>query len=287
VTGAADFPAGPEHCVGFRTVKTAVGALSSNVARGDLWQRALEASVLSPDREGPGVTESVTKNQLLAALPPAVLSRLLPRMHHVTLTVRNSIMVPDADIEAVYFVESGWVSLVMLLEDGAQAEVGIVGREGMVGLPLITGVDTSFVDAYAQADGTALSMDAASFRRAMVQEADFRRLLLRYLEATIAQITQTAACNGRHGLEQRLARWLLMAHDRADSDNLQITQEFLSMMLCVYRPTVSVAARALQRAGIIRIGRGRITVLDREALEACACDCYGIVKKRIARLLGS
>lgn len=173
-----------------------------------------------------------------------------------------------------------------LLEDGAHAEVGIVGREGMVGLPLVTGVDTAFVEAYAQADGTALSMDAASLRRAMEQEPEFRRLLLRYLEAMVAQITQTAACNGRHALEQRLARWLLMAHDRAESNDLQITQEFLSMMLCVYRPTVSVAARALQRAGMIRIGRGRITVPDREGLEASACDCYEVVKQRAARLLG-
>jgi CRP-like cAMP-binding protein len=111
--------------------------------------------------------------------------------------------------------------------------------------------------------------------------------MLRFLEVMIAHITQTAACNGRHGLEQRLARWLLMAHDRAETDNLQLTQEFLSMMLCVYRPTVSVAVRALQRAGMIRLGRGRITVLDREGLEASACDCYAMVKRRAARLLGS
>ena len=232
------------------------------------------------------MAETAVKNQLLAALPPDVVSRLVPRMRSVPLNVRNSLMEPNSEIEAVYFVESGWVSLVTLLEDGAQAEVGIVGREGMVGLPLITGVDTAFVDAYVQADGTALRMDATGFRRAMDEEPEFRRLLLRYLEAMIAQITQTAACNGRHGLEQRLARWLLMAHDRAEGSNLQITQEFLSMMLCVYRPTVSVAARSLQRAGIIRLGRGRITVLDREGLEASACDCYELVRRRAARLLG-
>jgi CRP-like cAMP-binding protein len=231
------------------------------------------------------VAESLVKNRLLAALPPDVLSRLLPRLRAVPLTVRNSIMVPNTQIEAAYFVESGWVSLVMLLEDGTQAEVGIVGRDGMVGSPLITGVDTAFVEAYAQADGVALRMDAATFRRVMDEEPEFRRLLLRYLEVMVAQITQTAACNGRHGLEQRLARWLLMAHDRADDDNLEITHEFLSMMLCVYRPTVSVAVRSLHKAGIIRLGRGRITVLDREGLEACTCDCYQMVRRRTARLL--
>jgi CRP-like cAMP-binding protein len=243
--------------------------------------------MLRPVRREPGVAESVVKNRLLAALPPDVLSRLRPRLRNVPLNVRNTIMMPNTEIEAVYFVESGWVSLVTLLEDGAQAEIGIVGREGMVGLPLVTGVDTAFVEAYAQADGTALRLDAGSFRRTMDEEPEFRRLLLRYLEAMVAQFTQTAACNGRHGLEQRLARWLLMAHDRAEGDNLQITQEFLSMMLCVYRPTVSIAARSLQRAGIIRLGRGRITVLDREGLESSACDCYEIVRRRTARLLGS
>jgi CRP-like cAMP-binding protein len=249
-------------------------------------------------REEPGVANSSVKNRLLAALPPEVLARLLPRFRAVPLTVRDSNMAPNTEIEAVYFVESGWVSLVSLLEDGGQSEVGIVGREGMVGLPLITGVDTAFVQAYAQADGTALRLGAATFRRAMDQEPEFRlrrtmdqepefrRLLLRYVEVMISQITQTAACNGRHGLEQRLARWLLMAHDRSEDDNLQITQEFLSMMLCVYRPTVSLAARALQKAGIIRIGRGRITLLDRDGLEACACDCYEIVRRRTAQLLG-
>jgi CRP-like cAMP-binding protein len=242
--------------------------------------------MLPPVRGEPRVGESAVKNRLLAALPPDVVSRLMPRLRSVQLSVRNRLMEPNAEIEAVYFVESGWVSLVTLLEDGTQAEVGIVGREGMVGLPLVTGVDTAFVEAYAQADGTAQCMDAGSFRRFMDEEPEFRRLLLRYLEAMVGQITQTAACNGRHGLEQRLARWLLMAHDRAEGDNLQITQEFLSMMLCVYRPTVSVAARSLQRAGIIRLGRGRITVLDREGLEASACDCYAIVRRRSARLLG-
>jgi CRP-like cAMP-binding protein len=128
------------------------------------------------------------KNQLLAALPPDVISRLMPRLRSVPLSVRNRLMEPNTEIEAVYFIESGWVSLVTLLEDGTQAEVGIVGREGMVGLPLVTGVDTAFVEAYAQADGTAQRMDAASFLRAMEEEAEFRRLLLRYFEAMMGQI---------------------------------------------------------------------------------------------------
>jgi CRP-like cAMP-binding protein len=226
------------------------------------------------------------KNQLLQALPPELLSRLLPRMRPVALVTRDSLMMPDAPIEAVYFVESGYVSLVSSLEDGTQAEVGLVGREGVVGLPLIAGVDTAFVEAFVQADGSGLRMDARVFRGAIEEEPALRTLLLRYLEAMISQVSQTAACNGRHDLEQRLARWLLMAHDRTDGDEIQITQEFLALMLCVYRPSVSVVASTLQRAGMIRYGRGHITILDREALEATACDCYGVVKRRFEQLLG-
>jgi CRP-like cAMP-binding protein len=227
-----------------------------------------------------------TSNQLLKALPPELVSRLLGRMRPVTLTVRDSLMVPDAAVEAVYFVESGFVSLVTSLEDGSQAEVGLIGREGMVGLPLLTGVDTSFVEAFVQADGTAHRMEARAFRAALEEEPALRTLLLRYLEAMSSQVSQTAACNGRHDLEQRLARWLLMAHDRVGGDEFQITQEFLALMLCVYRPSVSVVASTLQRAGMIRYGRGHITIVDREALEATACDCYRVVKRRFERLLG-
>jgi CRP-like cAMP-binding protein len=227
------------------------------------------------------------RNRLLRLLPPEVLVRLLPRMRPISLKIREGLLAPDTTIQAVYFVESGWVSLVASLEDGAQAEVGLTGREGMVGLPLVIGIDTPFVEAFVQADGSALSMEAGAFRNAMQEEPDLRDLLFRYLEAMHSQTTQTAACNGRHDLEQRLARWLLMAHDRADGDEFQITQDFLALMLCVYRPSVSVAVRTLQRAGMIRSRRGRMTVLDRGALEETTCDCYRVVKRRFDRLLGN
>jgi CRP-like cAMP-binding protein len=225
------------------------------------------------------------RNQLLALLPPDVLSRLLPRMRPTALIVRDTLMTPDAIIPSVWFVESGFVSLVTALEDGTQAEVGLVGREGMVGTPLVHGVDTAFSEAYVQADGAALQMDATEFRRALDGEPPLRSLLLRYSEAAHAQTTQTAACNGRHSLEQRLARWLLMAQDRLDGDDLPVTQEFLALMLCVYRPSITVVASTLQRAGIIRYGRGHITVLDRGALEATSCDCYMAVRRRFDRVL--
>jgi CRP-like cAMP-binding protein len=232
------------------------------------------------------IPPEAVRNYLLAALPPEILSRLLPRMRSFSLTLRETLITPDVPIEAVYFVERGWVSLVATLDDGSQAEVGLIGREGMVGLPLITGIDTAFVEAFVQADGSALQMEVGAFRHAMEEEPTLRNLLFRYQEAMNAQTTQTAACNAHHDLEQRLARWLLMAHDRAEGDEFPMTQEFLALMLCVYRPSVSVVARTLQRAGLIRYGRGHVTVLDRDGLEATACDCYGTVKRRFERLLG-
>ena len=226
------------------------------------------------------------RNQLLTSLPPEVLESLLPRLRRISLAVRNSIIAPGKMIEAVYFVESGWISLVATLDDGAQAEVGLVGHEGMVGLPLIVGVDTGFEEAFVQARGAALRMEADAFRRAFEEFPILQARLHRYSEAMRAQAIQTAACNGRHALEQRFARWLLMAHDRSDGDELPVTQEFLALMVAAHRPSVTVVAGALQRAGIIRRSRrGHITVLDRSALEDTACACYAAVQRRFSALL--
>jgi CRP-like cAMP-binding protein len=228
----------------------------------------------------------VVQNRLLLALPSDNLALLLPKLHAVSLPLRKTLLLPQEPIEAVYFIESGWASVVAQLSDGMQAEVGLVGREGMVGLPLVGGVETAFAETYMQAGGTGLRMEAATFQRELDDNPELRRRLFRYNEALHAQTAQTAACNGRHDLEQRLARWLLMAHDRTDGDELLITQEFLSLMLCVYRPSVTVVAGILQRAGLIRYSKGNITILDREALEATACDCYRTVQNRFDYLLG-
>src|ERR1700759_2247558 len=195
-------------------------------------------------------------------------------MHAVSLPLRKTLLIPQERIEAVYFIESGWASVVAQLNDGTQAEVGLIGREGFVGLALVVGVETAFAETYMQAAGTGWQMEAGAVQHELDQNPDLRRRLLRYIEAMHAQAAQTAACNGRHELEQRLARWLLMAHDRGDGDELFITQEFLSLMLCVYRPSITIVAGILQRAGIIRYSKGNITILDRDALEATSCDCY-------------
>jgi CRP-like cAMP-binding protein len=230
---------------------------------------------------------SCVRNRLLAGLPSALLPRILSRLRPVSLGVREILLAAEKAIESVYFVETGLVSLVAMLEDGTQAEFGIVGCEGMVGLPLALGVETTFEEAVVRVDGTALQIGAAAFRQLLNDAPELHCRLLRYSEAMRALASQTAACNGRHSLEQRLARWLLMAHDRLECDVLPVTQELAALMLCVYRPSVTVAAGILQRAGIIRYGRGHVAVLDRAGLEAVSCDCYAVVNRRFGFLLGS
>ena len=225
-------------------------------------------------------------NRLLTALPPDGLARLWPQLEAVQLPLRHVLQVPGEPIGSVYFVETGWVSMLAYLEDGDAAEVGLVGREGMVGLPILLGGDRDDLEAMMQASGTALRMDAAAFRQELEHIPALRTLLLRYALLHHGQVARTAACNGRHHIEQRLARWLLMAHDRADGDRFPITHEFLSMMLGVRRAGVTVAAGALQKAGLIRYGGGNMTVTDRPGLENVACDCYGVVRRAQDSLFG-
>ena len=226
------------------------------------------------------------RNRLLAALPADVIAALLPKLSPVILSLKQVIYAPDTPIEAVYFLETGMISLVDNLEDGMRAEVGVIGREGMLGMPLLAGVNTSFIEAQVQLPGTALRMTAQDFTSEIDTNTALRKLLLRYSEALQAQVMQTAACNVNHGLEQRLARWLLIAHDRSTSDELSLTQEFMATMLGVHRPSITVTAGILQRAGLIRYANGRVTVLDRSSLEAASCECYGAVQRRFATLLG-
>ncbi|MDB5415286.1 MAG: Crp/Fnr family transcriptional regulator [Rubritepida sp.] len=232
-------------------------------------------------------TTPAPRNRLLAALPAEDLARLWPQLDLVESELHHVLIAPDEPITAVYFPESGWVSMLSILTDGRSAEVGLTGTEGMVGLPLLLGSDSSAVEAMVQAPGMLLRLSADAFGRALEESPALRMLLLRYSLAFQQQVTQTAACNGHHALDQRLARWLLMAHDRAGGDHFAMTQEFLAMMLCVHRPGVTVAARLFQQAGLIRYGHGQMTISDREGLEAAACECYGAVRRQFEKLLGS
>jgi CRP-like cAMP-binding protein len=226
------------------------------------------------------------RNHLLAALPPDELQWLIPRLERVELTLRQVIQRSEQPITAVYFPETGWISSLQMLSDGGAAEVGHAGREGMAGLSLLYGVDTSSVETMVQGAGTALRMSAKNFHEALERCPAFPPLLLRYALAFHEEVAQTAACNGRHVLEQRLARWILMAHDRSEGDDVPMTQEFLALMLCAQRPGVTTAVGHLQTAGHIRLGRGRITVTDRLGLEEVSCECYGTVRRRFEALLG-
>ena len=231
--------------------------------------------------------DAPVRNGLLAALPPEELERLRPRLQRVELPFDKTLYPSDGVVEAALFPEGGMCSLLATLEGGEQVEVGIVGREGLIGLPLVFGDDRSLVEARVQVEGTALWMDAAALRDGMGESAALRALLLRYALAFHAQVTMTAACNARHPIEQRLARWLLIAHDRAGADEFAMTHEFMALMLGVRRPGVSLAAGVLQRAGLIRYARGRMEVTDRQGLEAASCECYHTARREFARLLGT
>ena len=226
------------------------------------------------------------RNGLLAALPPEDWARLEPRLEAVELPFDQTVHAADGPVDAAFFVETGMVSLLVTLEGGEQVEAGIAGPEGLVGLPLVYGDTHSLTEARVQMEGTALRLGAAAFRAEMERSAALRGLLLRYALAFHAQVTLTAACNARHAIEHRLARWLLIAHDRAGADEFPMTHEFLSMMLGVRRPGVTIAAGMLQKAGLVRYARGRMAVADRPGLEAASCECYHTVRHEHARLLG-
>ncbi len=227
------------------------------------------------------------RNRLLAALPPADLARLWPRLQPVELAIRQILHVPEEPVGSVHFPEIGYVCRLAPMEDGDSAEVGLIGPEGMVGLAVLLEGDSDSFEMMVQVPGTALRMDIAAFREELDRSASLRRILQRYALAHFEQVARSAACNGRHVIEQRLARWLLMSHDRVEGDDFPMTHEFLSMMLGVRRAGVSVAAATLQRAGFIRHERGRMQIADRPGLESASCECYGIARRAQDRLLGA
>jgi CRP-like cAMP-binding protein len=224
------------------------------------------------------------RNRLLAALPSGELEHLLPRLEPVELVFRQVLIAPGEPIEAVFFPETGWTSTLIIFGSGDAGEVGLVGREGMIGAPLLFGDDRGHTRTIVQATGTALRVEAAAFRSLHGLPA-LRARLLRYALALHAQVSQIAACNGRHPMAQRLARWLLMAHDRAESDAFPMTHELLAVMLGVRRAGITLAAGALQRAGFIRYDRGIMEITDRPGLEAAACECYGAMEREFVRLM--
>lgn len=217
-------------------------------------------------------------NRLLAALPKKEYQRLLPEMEQVPLTFGDILYEPGDPITHVYFPNDGIISLLSKVERQKVLEVGIVGNEGVAGLPVVLGVSVSLNRGLVQSAGTAMRMKAATLRREFKRDGALQRLLHRYLHSLLTQISQSAVCNRFHTVDTRLARWLLMTHDRVGSDEFRLTQEFLSNMLGVRREAVSKADGDFQKRGLVNYTRGHITILDRAGLEATACQCYRVIK---------
>jgi CRP-like cAMP-binding protein len=226
----------------------------------------------------------ISKNHILNALSAEEYGRLAPHLETVSLRLGQVLCRPDEQLRHVYLPVTVIVSLLTDLEDGYGMEVGLVGREGVVGISVILGGDETKV-ATVQAPGQALVLDAEKFREEFRRSPLLQDITLRYTHALMTQISQSVVCNVRHTIEDRLARWLLMYRDRLDGDEFPMTQEFMAAMLGVRRAGVSEAAARLQKEGLIRYFHGRMTILDRRGLESVACECYEAVKERFDLLL--
>ena len=226
-------------------------------------------------------------NRLLALLRKEDQDRLRPHLESVTLEYKRPLYGAYEPIEFVYFIEEGVGSLVNTLRNGDAAEVGTIGNEGMVGLPVLMGDETAPTSVYVQVPGSGLRIAARIFREELERSGPMRAIMLRYAHAFFNQVAQSAACAHFHKLDERCCRWLLMTRDRMASDEFLLTQEFLSMMLGVRRAGVTEAAGSLRRAGLIRYHQGHVTILDRAGLEARACECYAVSKAEFDWLLGT
>jgi CRP-like cAMP-binding protein len=223
--------------------------------------------------------QTLTENRLLAALPAEEYERLASALVPVSFTLSQVLFRPDDRLQHVYFPTNSIVSLLTDLSDGTGMEVGLVGREGVAGISAILGGRETKV-ATVQAAGNALKMSAEKLREEFSRGGALQRGLLRYTHALMTQISQSVVCNARHQVEGRLARWLLMYHDRLERDEFELTHEFMSNMLGVRRASISEVAIRLQERGFISYQRGYIKILDRAGMEAFACECYPVVKEK-------
>lgn len=226
-----------------------------------------------------GTPQPSAENRLLAALPRQDYERLAPRLEEVAFTLGQTLFMPEDELSHVYFPTTSIVSLLTDLEDGGGMEVGLVGREGMVGVSVILGGSETKV-ATVHAAGGALKVRASALREEFRRGGALQDFLLRYTHALMTQISQSVVCNVRHPLPGRLARWLLMYHDRLGRDEFELTHEFMANMLGVRRPGVSEVAGELQRMGFINYRHGHVHITDRKGMEAYACECYPVVKEK-------
>lgn len=225
-------------------------------------------------------------NGLLCALPPAELEPLLPHLQPVTFSLGQIVYEPGERIECCYFPTDSVVSLLYTMQDGTTAEMGLVGNEGVLGVALFLGGESTCSRAVVPIAGDAFRLPAKLLQEEFARSRPLQLLLLRYTQSLLTQISQTAVCNRLHSVEQRLCRWLLLCHDRKNRSELLMTQELIANMLGGRRESVTVAAGHLQDAGLIHYCRGHITILDRVGLEAAACECYRTVEDEADRLIG-
>jgi CRP-like cAMP-binding protein len=241
---------------------------------------------LSPTRNRPPPDPGQSRNKLLAALPADEYRRLLPHLKTVALEFKQTLQKADEEIRTIYFPGGGVCSVVTVMEDGRMVEVATVGNEGMIGVTAFLGDELPSGEAMVQVpEVDAQVMSAAVFKKEIQRRGPFRDVVARYCQAFVALVMQSSACNSLHPVEQRCARWLLMTHDRVGQDEFPLTQEFLAVMLGVRRPTVTIVAGALHKAGLIDYGHRRVVILDRKALEAASCECHRVVKAHFDRLL--
>ncbi len=230
-------------------------------------------------------SQSPDQNNILAALPKPVRDQLYPHLKLVQMPLGEVLYESGTKLRDVYFPTTSIVSLLYVMEDGASAEIAVVGKEGILGIALFMGGETTPSRAIVQSAGQGFRLNSQLLKDEFNRAGPLMHLLLRYTQALITQMSQTAVCNRHHSVHQQLCRWLLMSLDRLPSNELTMTQELIANMLGVRREGVTEAAGKLQRAGLILYNRGRITVLDRPGLEAQACECYQVVKDEFDRLL--
>jgi CRP-like cAMP-binding protein len=244
---------------------------------------------MAPDRpDDPDVSARTSQdNQLLALLPATDRARLHAELEQISMAVGDVVYESGSLQDYVYFPTTAVVSLAYVMADGATAEIAVVGNEGVVGIALFMGGETTPSRAIVQSAGLAFRLSGRSLKREFTRAGPMQHLLLRYTQALLTQMAQTAVCNRHHSIDQQLCRWLLLRLDRLPSNELAVTQELIANMLGVRREGVTEAAGQLQRAGLMRYSRGRITVLDREGLEARACECYRVVKTESDRLFAA
>ena len=223
------------------------------------------------------------KNHVLAALPKAEIDRLAPHLSPVTLKLRKQLL--DGETPAyAYFLEDGLASVVLPMANGTTVEVGVIGKDGFVGLPVLLGADRMPGQTFIQVAGSGFRIKAKPLNEAFERPGELRRHLQKYLLANLVQSAQNAACNRLHPIAERLARWLLTCHDRVQSERMPLTHEFLAQMLGAPRTTVTLAAGILHQAGLIDYTRGHVTIKNRSGLEKAACECYGVVREEFRRL---